>query len=229
MPLSLTPASTSRRTPSRRLSVRFWSRGEIDDLALDEITCRRRRRRRSWTRSGPRRGPGPATGRSAPGGSRGTWPQWRPGRPWPGPAGLAPAAPGQARRQRQQQARAEREEAVSQEHDQHLGGRARTACPLDRLIGTEVQSPPRAAAMLARGPATVRVGPRVSRAGGAGRAVPSCAPGPRGCRSGWSRGRCGPAASAPRAGRRRCSAGAWRRHGGACAGESLPLMSAFFA
>ena len=43
---------------------------------------------------------------------------------------------------------------------------------------------------------------QASRAGDAASAFPSCARGPRACRSAWSTDRCGRAASAPRAGRR---------------------------
>ena len=46
----------------------------------------------------------------------------------------------------------------------------------------------------------------------------SAAPPPHGYRSGWSRCRCGRAASARCADRRRCAAGGWRRHGAAHAG-----------
>src|SRR5438552_9058729 len=50
----------------------------------------------------------------------------------------------------------------------------------------------------------------------------ACAPsansrGPRGCTAAWSTGRRAPASPAPRAGRRRPRAGAWRRCGAACA------------
>ena len=58
---------------------------------------------------------------------------------------------------------------------------------------------------------------RFSHAGGAARAAGAGARAPRGCRSSWCRCRHGPAAAAPRAGRRRGSAGGWRRRGAACA------------
>ena len=58
---------------------------------------------------------------------------------------------------------------------------------------------------------------RISRAGDAAHATASGARAPRACRSAWSTDRCARAASAPRAGPRRGSADASRRHGAACA------------
>src|SRR5690606_35486693 len=62
--------------------------------------------------------------------------------------------------------------------------------------------------------------PIYSHADGGAHEAPAAVHGRRGYRSGWSRGRCGPAASARCADRRRGCADAWRTHGAAYAAIS---------